>query len=96
MTFEDLWRRAQHGWPARYPVVQFPNPPLLVAFAGWLTGRLTDGSVHSHARAVFLAGLAAWAWSELTEGANGVRRALGAGGFAYVVATVATALTGRS
>jgi hypothetical protein len=29
-------KRAQHGWPARFPVVQLPNAPLLVALFGWL------------------------------------------------------------
>jgi hypothetical protein len=48
--------------------------------------------VHSYARAVFYAGLAAWAWEELADGANWVRRALGAGGLIYVVVKVGAAL----
>lgn len=89
---EELWRRGQGGWPARYPLVQAPNAPLLFALAGWLTAAATDGDVHAFARAAFYAGLAAWAWEELTDGVNLVRRALGAAGLVYVVIKVGEAL----
>lgn len=87
-----VWKRGQHGWPARFPVAQVPNAPLLLASAGWLTAELTHGSAHSYSRAVFLSGLGAWAWGELADGSNWFRRAMGAGGFAYVVATVGGAI----
>jgi hypothetical protein len=90
----QLWRRGQRGWPARYPLVQAPNAPLLFAFAGWATAAATDGDVHAYARAAFYAGLAAWAWEELTDGVNLVRRALGAAGVVYVVVKVGEALGG--
>jgi hypothetical protein len=85
----ELWRRGQRGWPARSPLVQFPNPPLLVAIGGWLVGAATGGTVHDYARAVFLVGLAVWAWLELVDGANPVRRALGAAGLAAVIVRIA-------
>jgi hypothetical protein len=88
----DLWRRGQHGWPARFPVVQLPNAPLLVAIAGWLVAVLTDGSAHAYARSTFYVGLAAWAWSELAAGTTWVRRFLGAAGLVYVVIRVGVAL----
>ena len=91
-TLGDLWRRGQRGWPARFPLAQFPNAPLLVALAGWLLAELTDGSVHAYARATFYAGLAAWAWEELAGGVNWVRRAFGLGGLVYVVVKVGEAL----
>ena len=91
-TLGDLWRRGQRGWPASYPVAQFPNAPLLVALGGWLVAALTDGSAHAYARAVFYTGLAAWAWEELTDGSNGLRRAFGAVGLVYVVVKVGHAL----
>ncbi len=72
--------------------MQFPNAPLLGALGGWLVAAMTDGSVHSYARAAFYAGLAAWAWEELAGGMNWVRRALGAGGLVYVVVKVGEAL----
>ena len=88
----ELWRRGQRGWPAGYPLVQAPNAPLLLALAGWLTAAATGGAVHADARATFYAGLAAWAWEELTDGVNLVRRALGAAGLVYVVVKVGAAL----
>lgn len=75
----------QAGWPSRYPLFQPPNPPLWVALAGWAVALPTDGSVHAYARAVFYAGLAAWAFGELTSGINLARRAVGAAGLVYVV-----------
>jgi len=92
-TVKELWQRGQRGWPARFPLAQLPNPPLLAAFAGWGVAELTDGEVHDYARAAFYAGLAAWAWLELDDGANWFRRALGAGGLVYVVAEVGGALS---
>ncbi len=35
VTIAKLWRRGQVGWPRRFPIAQFPNPPLLLALAGW-------------------------------------------------------------
>lgn len=89
---KTLWRRGQHGWPASYPIAQLPNAPLLVAGGGWVAAALTDGRAHAYGRAVFYAGLSAWAWGEVTEGANLFRRALGVAGFGYVVVKVAQAL----
>ena len=88
----DSWRRGQRGWPARFPVAQFPNAPLWVALFGRAITVMTDGSVHAYARAALYAGLAAWAWEELVSGLNWVRRALGAAGLIYVVNKVAAAL----
>jgi hypothetical protein len=85
-------KRAQHGWPARFPVVQLPNAPLLLALFGWIVAFVSDGSVHDYARAIFYAGLTAWAWGELTEGTNWFRRVLGAAGLVFVVVKVAAAL----
>jgi hypothetical protein len=88
----DRWRGGQHGWPASFPVAQVPNAQLSAALAGLLVAAATSGSVHAYARAVFYAGLAAWAWAELTGGVNWVRRAIGAAGLVYVVARVGAAL----
>ena len=90
----ELRRRGKHGWPARYPVAQLPNAPLLAAMAGLSASWVTDDPAHSYARALFYAGLAAWAWGELSEGANLVRRGLGAAGLSYVVLELGTALAG--
>ena len=86
------WRRGQHGWPARFPLAQLPNAPLIVASLGWLAGALTSDPAHSYARAAFFAGLTAWAWEELEGGVNWVRRVMGAAGLVYVVVKIAEAL----
>ena len=88
----ERWRRGQRGWPASFPVAQLPNAPLLVALGGLLVATATHGTVHAYARALFYAALVAWAWEELTAGANWFRRALGAAALAYVVAELAAAL----
>jgi hypothetical protein len=88
----DLLRRGQRGWPASFPIVQLPNVPLFVALAALVVGALTHGMAHAYARAIFYAGLAAWAWSELASGVNWVRRAIGVAGLVYVVVKVAAAL----
>ncbi len=72
------WDRAQRGWPADFPLVQFPNAPLIVAIVAWVAAKLTDGTAHDVSRAVFTAALATWALLELVRGSNWVRRVLGA------------------
>jgi hypothetical protein len=72
-----LWLRA-FSWPRRFPVVQFPNLPLALAFAAGEVARHTRGSVHASALAVSYLAMAVWAWLELTEGVNWFRRLLGA------------------
>ena len=79
-----LWRRAQHGWPARFPVVQFPNTPLIVALVASLVGHFSSGTLHDVARVVSLLGLIAWAVLEIVSGVNWLRRLLGAGFLAYL------------
>ena len=90
-AMSDWWRRGKLGWPARFPVAQLPNAPLLLALGGWLVAAATHGSMHAYARSVFYASLAAWAWEELLSGANWLRRALGAAGLVYVVAKLGAA-----
>jgi hypothetical protein len=87
-----VWQAAQRGWPADYPLVQFPNPPLLIAFAGLLVAALADGKMSDYGHATFYAGLSAWGWLEVVDGANPPRRILGAAGLVYVVAKVGQAL----
>jgi len=89
-----LWRAGQRGWPPGSPVAQFPNAPLLLAFAGALVGALASGTAADAGRAVWYAGLAAWAWLELADGVNAFRRVLGAAGLVYVVVRVTQALGG--
>jgi hypothetical protein len=69
-----------------------PNPPLIVAFAGWSAAALTHDPVHPYARATFYVGLSAWAWEELAGGVNWVRRSLGAAALVYLVVEIGRAL----
>ena len=56
MTIAELWLRGQVGWPRSFPVAQFPNPPLLVAFAGWGLAAVAGDAAHDVGRAVFTVG----------------------------------------
>ena len=86
MTIAELWRRGQVGWPRRFPIAQFPNPPLLVAFAGWVLAAVAGGAAHDAGRAVFIVGLGVWALEEAVAGVNWFRRLLGVGVFVWIVA----------
>jgi hypothetical protein len=69
--------------------VQFPNPPLLVGFAGLGLADATGGTPHDIGRGVFTLGLAVWALEELASGVNWFRRLLGAGALAWIVVGLA-------
>lgn len=80
------------SWPQRFPLVQFPNPPLLAALVSTLAARLTVGSAHRVFTAVFYAALSVWSYEEARRGENWFRRLLGVGVGAYVVIGIANAL----
>jgi hypothetical protein len=92
VTIAELWRRGQVGWPRRFPIAQFPNPPLLLALAGWGVGAATGGTARDVARAVFNVGLAVWALEEAASGVNWFRRLLGVGVLVWIVARLASEL----
>jgi len=92
VTAAELWHRGQAGWPRRFPVVQFPNPPLLTAFAGWGVAAVAGGTVHDVGRAVFTVSLSVWAWEEAVDGVNWFRRLLGAGALVWIVVGLADKL----
>ena len=73
------------SWPARFPIVQFPNAPLAVALVATVVARLASGDVHDYAYAVASVGFAAWAYLELAAGVNWFRRLLGAAALVWVV-----------
>lgn len=95
VTTAELWRRGQVGWPRRFPIVQFPNPPLLLAFAGSGLAAVASGTAHEVGRAVFTLGFAVWAWEEAVSGVNWFRRLLGAGALIWIVAGLAGELRGH-
>ncbi len=65
------------GWPRRFPIAQFPNNPLIVAFlAGQVATRL-HGAGHVDAQAISYLAMAIWAYLELAHGVNWFRHLLG-------------------
>jgi hypothetical protein len=66
------------GWPARYPLLQPPNAEATVAWGLRGVAAVTDGRTRELARIGHRVVLGYWAYRELTDGANLVRRALGA------------------
>jgi hypothetical protein len=78
-------RLTQLSFPRSYPIVQFPNAPLILAFASGLLAQHSHGHEHSYAQAVSYLSLAIWAYIELVAGVNAFRRLLG---LAYTISTV--------
>lgn len=73
-------------------LAQWPNPPLWVALAASLAGRLTDGRVHDVATAVFFMALTVWAYLEVSDGVNWFRRLLGTAGLVYLLVRIVGAI----
>lgn len=80
---------AAFGFPARYPLVQFPNPPLWVALLASAAGWFVDGEPQRYVTAVGTVGIAVWAWLEVFEGVNLARRLLGLVVLVHTVVTLA-------
>jgi hypothetical protein len=84
-----LWRRfkrlTQLGWPTGFPIVQFPNAPLIIAFLTGATAARTHDPGHAYLAAISFLALGIWAYEELLHGVNWFRHLLGLG---YAIATV--------
>jgi hypothetical protein len=80
------------SFPRRFPVVQFPNLPLIVAALAGAAGKFPDGSAHSYAASVSYLAMTIWAYEELVHGANWFRRLLGLAYVIVLVVRVAVAL----
>jgi hypothetical protein len=74
--------------PRRFPIVQFPNRPLIATAVASVVARVTTGRPAQMARVVSSLALLVWSAEEVVEGANWFRRLLGAGGTAYGLATL--------
>jgi hypothetical protein len=79
-------RVREFGWPHDFPLVQFPNVPLLTAFAGGQAAAVIHGAGHAAAAAVSYAAMTIWAYEELVDGVNWFRHLLG---LVYIISTVA-------
>ena len=78
-------RLTQLGFPRRFPIVQFPNAPLIAAFLAGETAKHTHGAAHVYGASVSYLALGIWAYLELTAGVNWFRRLLG---LAYASSTI--------
>ena len=78
-------RLTQLGWPRRFPIVQFPNAPLIAAFIAGQAAGQTHGAIHAYASAISYLALAIWAYEELVHGVNWFRHLLGLG---YAISTL--------
>jgi hypothetical protein len=85
-------RLTKLGFPRRFPIVQFPNVPLIVAFLAGGAGGFLRGTEHSFAASVSYLALTIWAYEELVRGANWFRRLLGLAFAIILVVRVAHAL----
>jgi hypothetical protein len=77
-------RLTQLSFPRSYPIVQFPNAPLILAFASGLVAQHSRGLEHAYAQAISYLAMAVWAYLELFHGVNAFRKLLGLG---YTIST---------
>jgi hypothetical protein len=77
-------RLTQLGWPRNFPIVQFPNAPLIIAFLAGEAAKHTHGSIHADASAISYLAMTIWAYEELVHGVNWFRHLLG---LTYVIST---------
>jgi hypothetical protein len=85
-------RLTKRGWPSSFAVVQFPNPPLILALLASLAGHLTHAAGHRVALSIFYVALSVWAYEEAVHGENWFRRLLGVGFCLYIIVSLAEAL----
>jgi hypothetical protein len=56
------------GFPRRFPIIQFPNAPLITAFIAGIVAGETGGSAHDYAQSLSYLSLGVWAYLELVPG----------------------------
>jgi hypothetical protein len=71
--------------PRRFPIFQFPNPPLIAAALAAAMARLGNRRCTPLARLISYVALLLWAFEEVVDGANWFRRVLGLGGGGYAL-----------
>jgi len=91
-TRQALTSVTEFSWPKRFPIVQFPNAPLIVGLVAGEVGAHTRADGHVFALSVSYVAMSIWAYLELTQGVNWFRRMLGVGYLAFAAVRVALAL----
>jgi hypothetical protein len=84
-VWRSFRRLTQLSFPKSYPIVQFPNAPLILAFVSGLVAQHSRGQEHAYAQAASYLSMVVWSYLELFHGVNKFRRLLG---LAYTVSTV--------
>jgi hypothetical protein len=84
----------QLGFPARFPLVQFPNLPLILGFVLGTASRFVTGVDHNYLRAASYLAMTVWAYEELAHGTNWFRRVLGLAYIGILLTRVARAFRG--
>ncbi len=87
MSLLALWRAGQKGWPRRYPLVQLPNAPLLLALGGRRLRRARSEPARQAGELAYGLGMLWWALEEIGRGTNLFRRALGIGALVALLAS---------
>ena len=72
--------------PRRFPIFQFPNPPLIVAMLAGALGRTARGPLSRKATLLSRLALLLWSAEEVATGVNWFRRVLGTMGGVYALA----------
>ncbi len=85
-------RLTQLGFPRRFPIVQFPNLPLIIAFVAGQAAALVHGAQHPYLQSVAYLAMTIWAYEELVHGVNWFRHLLGLTYAVILVMRVAHAL----
>jgi hypothetical protein len=85
-------RLTQIGLPPRFPIVQFPNAPLIFAFLAGAVATHIHGASRSYATAAAFLAMTVWAYEELARGVNWFRRLLGATYMIVMIVRVAHGL----
>ena len=80
------------GFPRRFPIVQFPNAPLIVAFLAGQAGRFVHGADHDYTVSLAYLAMTIWAYEELVRGVNWFRHVLGVAYAIIMIIRVAHAL----
>jgi hypothetical protein len=91
-----LWRGFTRlrklGWPRDFPIVQFPNAPLIIAFLVGAGAAHTHDPGHAYLAAISYLAFGIWAYEELIHGVNWFRHLLGLGFAIFTVVHLALAL----
>ena len=72
--------------PQKFPIFQFPNPPLITAMLAGAIGRTARGPLSRNATLLSRLALLLWSAEEMATGANWFRRLLGTAGGVYALA----------